>query len=111
VLKSWLLRLYPAGIRTADEKKSFQKFSGMLKLEPAGSDGKLRYALLRGKVRLAKGSDGDSAFEGDLELVLTYRLGAAEVHSVRGVVEGTYLYRTRETNREKLHVAIESRPE
>src|SRR5262249_62355880 len=80
-------------------------------LEPAGSDGKLRYALLRGKVRLAKGSDGDSAFEGDLELVLTYRLDAAEVHSVRGVVEGTYLYRTRETNREKLHVAIESRPE
>ena len=110
VLNSWLVWLYPAGIRAADEKKPFQKFSGTLKLEPAGSDDKFRYALLRGKVVLAKGSDTESAFEGQLELVLTYRPDAAEVQSVRGVVEGTYLYRTRGTSREKLRVAIESRP-
>jgi hypothetical protein len=111
VLKSWLVWLYPAGIRAADEKKPFQKFSGTLKLEPAGSDGKFRYALLRGKVLLAKGGDTESAFEGQLEVVLTYPLDAAEVHSVRGVIEGTYLYRTRGTSRENLRVAIESRPE
>jgi hypothetical protein len=111
VLKSWLMLLYPAGIRAADEKKPFQKFSGTLKLEPAGSDGKFRYALLRGKVLLAKGGDAESAFEGQLEMVSTYPLDAAEVHSVRGVVEGTYLYRARQTTLQKLRVAIESRPE
>src|SRR5262249_37855558 len=63
-LKSWLVWLYPAGIRAADEKKLFQKFSGTLKLEPAGSDGKNRHATLRGKVSLAKGGDTESAFEG-----------------------------------------------
>ena len=111
VLRSWLVWLYPAGIRAADEKKPFQKFSGTLKLEPAGSDQKFRYALLRGQVQLAKGSDTESAFDGQLDAVLTYRPDAAEVQSVRGVVEGTYLYRTRGTSREKLRVAIESRPE
>jgi hypothetical protein len=110
-LKNWLVWLYPAGIRAADEQKRFQKFSGALKLEPAGSDEKFRYALLRGKVRLAKGSDAESAFEGELEVVLTYRQDSAEVHSVRGVVEGTYLYRTRGTNPQKLKAAIESRPQ
>jgi hypothetical protein len=110
-LKSWLVRLYPAGIRAADEKKPFQKFGGSLKLEPAGSDAKFRYALLRGKVLLGKGGDAESAFEGKLEVVLTYRLDAAQVQSVRGVVQGTYLYRTRGTSRQKLRVAIESRPE
>jgi hypothetical protein len=111
VLKSWLVRLYPAGIRAADERKPFQKFSGTLELRPAGSDDKFRHALLRGNVLLAKGGDTESAFEGRLEVVLTYRRDAAEVQAVRGVVEGTYLYRTRGTSREKLRVAIESRPE
>ena len=110
-LKSWLVWLYPAGIRAADEQKRFQKFSGTLTLEPAGSDDRSRYALLRGKVRLEKGDEAESAFEGELEAVLTYRQDAAEVQAVRGVVEGTYLYRTRGTSREKLRVAIESRPE
>ena len=111
VLKSWLVWLYPAGIRAADEKKPFQKFSGILKLEPASSDDKFRYALLRGKVLLAKGGEAESAFEGQIEVVVSYRLDAAEVQSVRGVIEGTYLYRTRGTHREQLRVAIESRPE
>ncbi len=111
VLRGWLVWLYPAGIRAADEKKPFQKFSGTLKLEPAGSDDKFRYALLRGKVVLTKGGDTESAFEGQLEVVLTYRPDTAEVQSVRGVVEGTYLYRTRVTSPQKLRVAIESRPE
>jgi hypothetical protein len=111
VLKSWLVWLYPAGIRAADEQKRFLKFSGTLTLEPAGSDDKVRHALLRGKVRLEKGSDAESAFEGELEVVLSYRPDAAEVQSVRGVVEGTYLYRTGRTSREKLRAAIESRPD
>lgn len=110
VLKSWLVWFYPAAIRAADEQKRFQKFSGTLMLEPAGSDEKFRHALLRGKVRLSKGNDAESSFEGELEAVLTYRLQTDAVHSVRGVVYGTYLYRTRGTNPQKLRVAIESRP-
>lgn len=110
-LKGWLVWLYPAGIRTADEQKRFRKFSGTLKLEPAGSDKKFRYALLRGKVRLAKGDETESEFEGEFRAVLSYRPNAPEVRAVRGVVEGTYQYRTRGTNPQKLRVAIESRPE
>jgi hypothetical protein len=110
-LKNWLVWLYPAGIRAADEKRPFQKFSGTLKLEPAGADDTFRYALVRGPVQLAKGGEAESAFEGQIEVVLKYRPDAAEVQSVRGVIEGTYLYRTRGTSREQLRVAIESRPE
>jgi hypothetical protein len=78
-LKSWLVWLYPAGIRAADEQKRFHKFTGTLTLEPAGADVKFRYALLRGKVRLAKGGDTESTFEGEFEAVLTYGREATEV--------------------------------
>jgi hypothetical protein len=110
-LKDWLVWLYPAAIRTVDESKRFQHFSGTLQIEPAGSDGSLRYALLRGRARLAKGDDTESAFEGELQAVLTYGPDTPAVRSVRGVVEGVYLYRIRGTNPLKLRAAIESRPE
>jgi hypothetical protein len=109
-LKGWLTWMYPAAIRAADEQKRFQKFSGTLKLEPAGSEGPVRYAILRGKVHLAKGASTDSEFDGDLEAVVTYRADSADVESVRGVVEGTYLYRERGGLPQKLRAAIESRP-
>src|SRR5262245_33733448 len=70
-LKSWLVELYPAGIRTADQSKPFTRISGSLKLEPAGADRAGRYALLRGKIKWAKGDDKESAFEGTLQAVLT----------------------------------------
>lgn len=111
ILKDWLVWLYPAGIRAADEQKRFQEFSGKLKLQPAGSDDTHRFALLCGKIHLAKQDDTESAFDGELEAVLSYRRNVPQVQSVRGVVEGTYLYRTRGTSRESLRVAIESRPE
>jgi hypothetical protein len=110
-LKRWLVQLYPAGIRTADQSKPFTRISGSLKLEPAGADRAGRYALLRGKVRLAKGGDQESAFEGTLRAVLTYGLDAPGVKSLRAVVEGAYLYRLRKTQRMPLVAAIESRPE
>ncbi len=110
-LKDWLVWLYPAGIRAVDEAKRFQKFNGTLKLEPAGADKDNRYALLRGEFRLAKGNDKESAFEGTIEAVLTYRLDAPQVKSVRGVIEGDFLYRMRGTVRMPMRVAVESRPE
>jgi len=111
VLKSWLVQLYPAGIRTADQSKPFTKISGSLKLEPAGADKAGRYAMLRGKIKLAKGDDNESAFEGILQAVLIYGLDAREVKSVRAVVEGDYLYRLRGTQRMPLVAVVETRPE
>jgi hypothetical protein len=115
-LKNWLVWLYPAGIRRVDELKRFQKFSGTLKLEPAGSDEEFRYALLRGEIRLAKeGDDDGSAYQGTFHAVLSYRLDGSTVHAVRGVVEGVYLYRPNggggKGSPMKLSAAIESRPE
>ena len=110
-LKGWLVHLYPAGIRTADQRRPFTQISGSLQLEPAGADQAGRYALLRGKIKLAKGDDQESAFEGTLQAVLTYGLGAPEVKSVRAVVEGDYLYRLRGTQRLPLVAVVESRPD
>jgi hypothetical protein len=111
VLRPWLVQLYPAGIRTADQRKPFTKITGLLKLEPAGTDPKGRYALLRGKVRLAKGDDQESAFEGQVGAVLTYRSQEAVVQSLRGVAQGDYVYRMRGTDRMPLIATVESRPE
>ncbi|MBI4658349.1 MAG: hypothetical protein HY735_05815 [Verrucomicrobia bacterium] len=114
-LRAWLVHLYPAGIRTADQKVPFRHITGSLKLEPAGSDENSRYALLRGKIHLAKSepssAETKSAFEGNLEALLAYRQHGTEVRSLRGVIEGDYLYRVRGTQPMPLRVAIESRPE
>ncbi len=114
-LKNWLIWLYPAGIRRGDERKLFRKFSGTLKLKPAGADEKFRYALLSGEIRLAKEEDDDdSVYNGTLRAVVSYRRESSLVHAVRGIVEGVYLYRPtggREGSPIKLNAAIESRPE
>jgi hypothetical protein len=110
-LKSWLVQLYPAGIRTADQSKPFTRISGSLRLEPAGADKAGRYALLRGKIQLAKGDDKEWAFEGTLQAVLTYGLDAPGVMSFRAVVEGDYFFRLRKTQRMPLVDAVESRPD
>jgi hypothetical protein len=110
-LKNWLVQLYPAGIRTADQRKAFTQITGTLRLEPAGADKTGRYALVRGKIKVAKGDDQESAFEGTLQAVLTYGLAAPEVKTVRAVVEGDYLYRLRATQRMPLVAVVESRPD
>ncbi len=110
-LRAWLIQMYPPAIRTVDQRKPFQKIEGRLELTPAGADQNGRHALLSGEMRLSKGDDTQSAFEGTLQLVLTYRPDTPEVQTVRGVVEGDYLYRIRGTQRLPLKAAIESRPE
>src|SRR5262249_43071367 len=110
-LREWLGQVYPPPIRTVDQMKPFQKGEGKLKLEPAGGDKKGRDGLLSGGVRLNKGDEKESALEATLQVVLTYLPDAPHVQSVRGVVEGDYLYRMRGTQRIPLKVAIESRPE
>lgn len=111
VLRKWLVWLYPAGIRESDERKRFQRFTGTLNFEPSGNDASTRQAVLRGPIRLAKETDAQSAFEGELRAVLTYGSDSPDVTSLRAVVEGTYLYRIERNSRQKLRVAVESRPE
>jgi hypothetical protein len=108
-LRAWFEQLYPSAIRTADQRKPFRTATGTLRLEPAGSDDRHRFALLRGAFRLSKG-DGESEVEGDVSAVLTYPLDARQVRSVRGVVDAAYIYRIRGTQRIPLIAAIESRP-
>lgn len=110
-LRRWLVQLYPPAIRTADQSKPFKKITGTLKLEAAGSDGKARTAILRGTVTLARGEETESAFEGTFEAVMTYPADAAELRSLRGVVEGVYTYRQRGAIEVKMTAALESRPD
>src|SRR5262249_38367945 len=112
-LRSWLVHLYPAGIRTADQMRPFRTVVGTLKLTPVGTDARFRYALLSGAVRLTRQEDvtvpGESAFDGVLQAVLMYRSGTSEGPSVRGVVEGAYVSQGR--TRIELSAALESRPD
>ncbi|HEY6167213.1 MAG TPA: hypothetical protein VI454_04180 [Verrucomicrobiae bacterium] len=110
-LRGWFVYLYPPAIRTVDQKVPFRPITGSLKLEPAGADDRFRYAVLRGDVRLQKDGASQSGYEGRIEAMLTYARGSPDVKSVRGVVEGTYLYRVRGSEPIKLNAAIESRPE
>jgi hypothetical protein len=110
-LKPWLAQLYPPAIRAADAGKPFRTCSGALTLQPAGADGKTRYALLRGSFRLEKATQAESSLEGQLDAVVSYGSDKPEVQTVRGVVDGTYVYRARATTQVKLSAVIESRPE
>lgn len=110
-LKNWLEQIYPPAIRSVDANQPFTKFTGSLRLEPAGCDKNRRYALLRGPVNMSKQRESQSSFEGNLQAVLTYDLVSPEVRSIRGVVEGDYLYRQRNLERLSMVAAIESRPE
>ena len=111
VLRNWLVHLYPP-VLSGEANRPYTRITGSLKLEPAGADKQGRYALLRGAFKMAKGDDEQPAFEGTVQAVLTYRLNAAEVRSVRAVVEGNYLYRNGKTHRPMpIVAAVESRPE
>ena len=94
-LKKWLSQVYPPGVmeRTSQRTKlvyQISKVEGTLALEPAGSNGKTRYALLSGKVKLTDEGPGDFSYEGKLELVLTYGRTQSKVLSLKGVFDGIY---------------------
>src|SRR5262249_1313839 len=96
VVRDWLVQVDPAGIRTAGQEIPFKRVSGLLKLEPAGSDDKFRYTLLYGRVLLQRGERDEggrelSSFTGTLSTVITSSRGASDVQSLKGIIEGTYV--------------------
>ncbi len=116
-LKRWLSQVYPPGImeRTNPRTKKVYKIEtteGTLSLAPAGADGELRFAVLRGEVRLTDEGPDDFSYKGTLKVVLTYRRSESKVHSLRGVFEGNYTRHDRRHNRTRnlpLQAAFESR--
>ncbi len=118
-LKKWLSQVYPPGVmeRTSQRTKlvyQISKVEGNLVLEPAGSNGKTRYALLSGKVKLTDEGPGDFSYEGKLELVLTYGRTQSKVLSLKGVFDGIYPRYSRVQEKVRkipLRAAFESLPE
>ena len=117
-LKKWLSQVYPPGVmeRTSQQtKKVYQisKVEGDLTLAPAGSNGKTRYALLSGQVKLTDEGPGDFSYEGKLEIVLTYGRTQSKVLSLKGVFDGIYPRHSRAQERVRkipLRAAFESLP-
>ena len=98
LLRPWLSQLYPPAIRTADQSKPFKTVSGKLSLSAGG--------VLSGEVKLAKGDDAESAFVGTVELGVRWVDGRP---SLRGVIEGNYVYRQRGEQKIPIVAAVESR--
>ena len=113
-----LTEIFPAAIRAVSTPRapgSATKASGKLQFEPAGSDEKFRYALLRGPVNLFykptsgnRASETEPKFSGTFQAVVMYGLTTPEVHSLRAVIEGDYMYMPKNTFR--MTTTIESRP-
>ena len=118
VLKKWLAEVYPPGVMERVDRKTKKVFSitsvsGSLSLTAAVPDAHARYAVASGRVRLGDSGGDGFAFEGDLDLVLTYAQDKPAVQTVRGVFRGTYPRRDRirQTTRHiRLEAVFESRP-
>ncbi|NUN50193.1 MAG: hypothetical protein HUU15_15300 [Candidatus Brocadiae bacterium] len=91
----WLSKMFPGGVmeRTDPDTKKVYEITGAtgtLTLEPAGSAGESRFALLRGRVTLTDSGGGGFSFSGELQVVVEFRGNAAVPASLRGVFEGRY---------------------
>jgi len=119
--RACVTEIFPGAIRAASSPRApgfASKLPGTLKLEPAGSDEKFRYALLHGPVQLFytrslgnKAEPSEPKFSGTLQAVVKYGLTTPEVHSLRGMIDGNYLYMPGPNGTFKMTAAVESRPE
>lgn len=118
-LEKWLSQVYPPGImeRTNPRTKKVYKIAtaeGTLSLTAAGASKHLRFAVLRGTVRLIDEGPDDFGYTGTLEIVLAYRPSESKVHSLRGVFDGIYPRFDRRHQRKRqipLRAAFESLPD
>jgi hypothetical protein len=112
IFQSWLELLQMPRVREADANIPFQEITGSLALQPASSDEKYRYMIITGSIAMTKGK-GKSSAELQSQGVVTYRPESSEVHSLRCVFEGEYLYRPGrgQVRPIKISAALESTPE
>ena len=135
-LNKWLEKIYPDSNRSVSPVEKLDRITGHLTLEPAGTDGKHRYVLLRGKLqfraapysfpnlrrdtpvaRQIRRNATRFEFAGTFEAVLTYPAKSPEVQSIQAELTGTYPWRDHgrgernsQLHRQHLSADIESRP-
>jgi len=111
-LGRWLNEYYPAAIMDATGKPI--GLSGSLTLSPAGSDGKKRYAILRGEPEWTMDDPRHThyRYRGTVEIVLAYPPESSEFVWVRGAIRGSFSKPMgRGAFKFEMTAAIESRPE
>ena len=96
-LERWLEQIYPPAIM--DRSGRIKEVSGNLTLTPAGKRGNNRFAVLRGRVHLVMDDGVGTAFDGGLELVVTYSQRGNRMESLKGVFKGVYPKPDRRHNR------------
>jgi hypothetical protein len=95
ILKSSFTHVYPPGQMDraqagSGERTAIRTLGGELILTPAGSKGKVRFAILRGKVEMIYGGRLRFSYEGEFQAVLTYGEKGSSVQSMVGVFEADY---------------------
>ncbi len=105
-LRPWMEQIYPAAIM--DGKGGFRSIEGRLRFSPAGDDADFRYAVIEGDVDFLLDNEAQSAYRGNLSLVLKYKRDSDALYSIRGVCESTI---PKGPERIRMTAAIESRPE
>jgi len=111
-LKRWLEQFYPPAIMESSNRTP--SVGGSLILTPAGSDARVRYAVLRGDLQWTMDDKRKSKYRGTVAIVLTYALDSSAVATVRGVAEGTYSKYDRRGDGSiefEMKATIESRPD
>lgn len=91
VFRSLFDTINPGGVaRAADVVIPWKEIQGTLRYQPAASDGKFRYAVIGGPVRMSK-KEGTFRAEGTFQVVVSYPLESTEINSVRGAINATYV--------------------
>ena len=94
-LGAMLSQIYPPGImeRTDPDTKhvyDIDVIDGTLTLEPIQSSGKMRYAILKGNIRLHDSGRDDFSYSGSVECLVGYDREAPSFKFMRGTFDGMY---------------------
>jgi hypothetical protein len=95
ILGAMLSQIYPPGImeRTDPDTKhvyDIDAIDGTLTLEPIQSSGKMRYAILKGNIRLHDSGRDDFSYTGSVECLVGYDLETPSFKFLRGTFDGIY---------------------
>lgn len=91
VFKSLFDTINPGGVaRAADVVVPWAEIPGALRYQPAGSEGKFRFAVLSGPIRMSK-KGGTFRAEGTFQVAVSYLQDAPEPQALRGAINVKYV--------------------
>ncbi len=91
LFKSLLDTINPGGVaRAMDVVIPWKEIRGSLKWEPAGADGRYRFAVIRGPVEMTK-KEGTFRADGTIQAVACYLADRPELHAIRGAINVSYV--------------------